>query len=70
METGDKLLKLDDAADILKISVQTLKKLIEKGDIEAIIVSPSDSKNKRFRISEKEIEKYIKEIGVYDPTGT
>ena len=61
------LLTMKEAAAILKISPWTVKRMIENGDIEAVLVSPSNSQRATKRIREDEVERYVREVGVYDP---
>jgi len=61
---SERLLKTREAAAILRIAPRTVVRLIEQGDIEGVIVNPSSSQRKHYRIREEEIQKYITEVGI------
>ena len=61
---SERLLKTREAAEILRIAPRTVVRLIEQGDIEGVIVNPSCSQRKHYRIRENEIQKYITEVGI------
>jgi excisionase family DNA binding protein len=61
------LLTVDDVAKGLKVHPQTVRKLIDKGDLEAVLVSPSGSLRRRYRVHPDEYNRYVREVGVWDP---
>ena len=62
---GEKLLKVDEVAARLRVCSRTVLRMIEEGDIEAILVNPSSSTRNRYRILESELDNYIKRVGVF-----
>jgi len=66
METIDSLLTVGEVAAALRIHPRTVLRLIDKGDIGAILVSPSGAQRRRYRISVKDLQDYVMEIGRYD----
>ena len=62
------MLNIKEAAEFFGVTQKTIQKMIDSGDLEAIIVSPSKSqKRKRLRISEDELREYITQNGIYIP---
>ena len=62
---GEKLLKVDEVAARLRVCSRTVLRMIDEGDIEAILVNPSSSMRNRYRILESEFENYIRRVGVF-----
>jgi len=62
------MLTVKEAAERLRVCPRTLLRLIDQGDIEAVIVSPSSSQQrKRLVVRDEEIQRYVEEVGVHDP---
>jgi len=66
MEAIDRLLTVGEVAAALRIHPRTVLRLIDKGDIGAILVSPSGAQRRRYRISRKDLTEYVETIGRYD----
>lgn len=59
-----RLLKTREVAALLRVHPRTVVALIDRGDLEGVIVNPSSSKRRHYRVREDEVEKYIAEVGV------
>ena len=67
-ELTDMVYTMAEAAAVLKVSPRTVLNMVENGDIGAIVVGRSTSqKHLHKRITREELERYIREIGAYDP---
>ena len=61
------MLSVSEVAGRLGVSRACVVRLIEAGDLDAIIVNPSVSERRYFRVPKSEVDEYIENVGKYEP---